>query len=136
MERVIASTTQLWQRFTITRYLAASALALGFDIAIFGSLISLGFETAIASAVGYLSGIIVHWMVSANVVFPGKKRDGGALILQRALFAGSAFLGLAITVGVVSIASSAGLPAMAAKALAVLASFFAVYAVRKWGIFK
>jgi putative flippase GtrA len=136
MERTLASALQLWQRFTITRYFAASVIALGFDLAIFWSLISFGVATAAASAAGYLFGIIIHWMVSANIVFPGKTREGSALLLQRALFAGSALLGLGITVGIVAIASSAGLHAMAAKGLAVFVSFFAVYAVRKWGIFK
>ena len=94
MDRAIASALVLWHRFTITRYLAASIIALAFDVALFSSLVALGMDPTIASAAGYCAGIIVHWLVSANMVFTGKTRDGAALHIQRALFAGSALVGL------------------------------------------
>ena len=136
MDRTIASALNIWHRFTITRYLVASVIALAFDVALFASMVTLGVDPTMASALGYCAGIIVHWMVSANIVFTGKTRDGAALHVQRALFAGSALVGLAITVFTVELLGRAGLHAIAAKGVAVGVSFGAVYAMRKWGVFR
>jgi putative flippase GtrA len=136
MDRAIASALVLWHRFTITRYLAASIIALAFDVALFASLVALGIDPTIASAAGYCAGIIVHWMVSANIVFTGKTRDGTALHIQRALFAGSALVGLGITVATVEILGRFGVHAIPSKGVAIGISFVAVYAMRKWGVFR
>jgi putative flippase GtrA len=136
MDRTIASALNIWHRFTITRYLVASVIALAFDVALFASMVALGVDPTMASALGYCAGIIVHWTVSANIVFTGKTRDGTALHVQRALFAGSALVGLAITVATVELLGRAGLHAIAAKGVAVGVSFGAVYAMRKWGVFR
>jgi putative flippase GtrA len=136
MQGAITSVLSLWHRFTLTRYFAASVIALLFDLAVFWALVVAGLSTALASAVGYAAGIVIHWLISANIVFPGKARQGGALILQRGLFLGSALLGLGITVGVVTIATNVGGEAIFSKALAVFVSFFTVYWVRKLGVFQ
>jgi putative flippase GtrA len=136
MDRTIASALDIWHRFTITRYLVASIIALAFDVALFASMVALGVDPTMASALGYCAGIIVHWVVSANIVFTGKTRDGAALHVQRVLFAGSALVGLAITVVTVELLGRAGLHAIAAKGVAVGVSFGAVYAMRKWGVFR
>lgn len=136
MDRTIASALNIWHRFTITRYLVASVIALAFDVALFASMVTLGVDPTMASALGYCAGIIVHWVVSANIVFTGKTRDGAALHVQRVLFAGSALVGLAITVVTVELLGRAGLHAIAAKSVAVGVSFGAVYAMRKWGVFR
>jgi putative flippase GtrA len=126
----------IWNRFTLTRYLAASIVALAFDVAVFSTLLAVGVGAALSSALGYCAGIVIHWLVSSNFVFTGKTRTGSALQWQRILFAGSAFLGLAITVATVAILSSWGAHPVAAKAIAIIISFVAVYAARKWGVFK
>lgn len=136
MDRAITSALLFWHRFTITRYLAASIIALAFDVAIFASLVALAIDPTVASAAGYCAGIIVHWLVSANLVFVGKARKGTALQVQRALFAGSALVGLAITIATVELLGWAGSHPIWAKAVAVGISFTAVYALRKWGVFK
>jgi putative flippase GtrA len=136
MDRAVASVVDFWHRFSFTRYLAASIVALAFDVASFSSLFAAGVSATLASAIGYCVGIIIHWMVSAHYVFPGKTRDGSALQWQRVLFAGSAILGLAITVGTVTVLSNMGVHAIAAKGVAVAISFLAVYAARKWGVFR
>ncbi len=136
MERAIASAMQLWQRFTITRYLIASVIALAFDVALFSSLVAVDIDPTLASAAGYCAGIVVHWLVSANFVFTGKARAGTALHIQRALFAGSAFAGLGITVATVELLGRAGIHPIPSKAAAVGISFFAVYGLRKWGVFR
>ena len=136
MDRAISAAWHIWTRFTLTRYLAASIIALAFDVAVFSTLLALGMGAAAASAIGYAAGIIIHWLVSSNFVFTGKAREGAALQWQRILFAGSALVGLAITVGTVAILSGTGAHPIAAKAIAIIISFVAVYAARKWGVFK
>ena len=136
MDRAFASALGIWQRFTITRYLAASVVALAFDVALFSTLDALGIDPTAASALGYCAGIIVHWVVSSNLVFTGKTREGAALHIQRFLFAGSASVGLAITVAIVELLGRADVHAIAAKAVAVGVSFITVYAMRKWGVFR
>jgi putative flippase GtrA len=136
MQGAITSVLSLWHRFTLTRYFAASVVALVCDLAIFWTLVTVGISIAPASAVGYAAGIAIHWLISANIVFPGKAREGAALMVQRGLFVASALLGLGITVGIVALASAVGAHAVLAKALAVIVSFAAVYAVRKWGVFQ
>ena len=130
------SALHVWQRFTFTRYLAASVVALAFDVALFASLVALHSDPTVASAIGYCAGILVHWLVSANIVFPGKTRGGSAIHIQQALFAGSAFVGLAITVATVELLDRFGIHPVPAKGVAVGISFFAVYAMRKWGVFR
>jgi putative flippase GtrA len=136
MDRAVASALVLWHRFTITRYLAASIIALAFDVALFASLVALGVDPTIASAAGYCAGIVIHWLVSANVVFTGKTRDGMALHIQRALFAGSALIGLGITVATVELLGRVGVHPIPSKGVAIGISFVAVYAMRKWGVFR
>ena len=134
MERAIASAMQLWQRFTITRYLVASIIALAFDVALFSSLVAVKVDPTLASAAGYCAGILVPWLGRAEMVF--KTREGAARHIQRALFAGSALAGLGITVATVEILGRAGIHPIPSKGAAVAVSFFAVYALRKWGVFR
>jgi putative flippase GtrA len=136
MERAISSAIGIWQRFTFTRYLVASVISLAFDVAIFSSMVALGISAAVSSAAGYCAGIVIHWIVSANFVFTGKARDGPALHWQRILFAGSALLGLAITVGTVALLTGWNVHPVPAKAVAIIVSFGVVYAARKWGVFQ
>ena len=136
MERAIHSALDIWHRFTLSRYLVASVAALAVDVAVYFALVGLNLSTAIASGVGYSAGIMVHWLISSQIVFVGKVREGIAKHLQRALFAGSALLGLGITVGVVAVLSNFGSDPATAKLVAIIVSFIAVYAVRKWGVFK
>ena len=123
-------------RYSLTRYLLASVVSLAFDVALFLVLVAFAVEAGLASAVGYSAGIVVHWLISASFVFPGKARAGAGLMLQRAGFAGTAVLGLAITVGIVSWLSELGVAPVAAKGVAVAVSFFAVYFARKHGVFR
>ena len=123
-------------RFSITRYLIASIISLAFDVALFMVLVAMFVDAGFASAIGYSAGIGVHWLISSSFVFPGKKRDGAALQYQRLGFIASAVLGLVITVGIVEAMTLAGSAPVIAKAAAIFVSFFAVYALRRWAIFK
>lgn len=126
----------LWHKYTFARYFGASVIALIIDIIIYSALITAAMIPSIASAIGYGVGIIVHWALSSNHVFIGKKKSGAKLQLQRALFASSALLGLGITIATVQILTQWGNGAIMAKLCAVIISFFTVYALRKWGIFR
>lgn len=125
-----------WHNFTFARYFGASLIALIVDIIIYSIAITVSILPSLSAALGYSVGIIIHWLVSSNFVFIGKKRSGGKLQLQRAFFAGSALLGLSLTIGIVQIITMAGIGAFWAKIIAVLVSFIVVYAVRKWGVFR
>ena len=125
-----------WHRFTFARYFGASVVALIIDMIIYSAAILASIAPSIAAAIGYSIGIIIHWIVSSNFVFIGKKRSGSKLQLQRAFFAGSALLGLGLTIGIVQIMTIVGTGAILAKITAVGVSFIAVYAVRKWGVFR
>lgn len=125
-----------WRSFTFARYFGASVIALIVDMLIYGGAILLSVIPSVASAIGYSVGIIVHWAMSSNFVFIGKKKQGVKLQLQRALFAGSALLGLGITIGTVQILTNANIGPIIAKLCAVIISFFTVYALRKWGVFR
>jgi len=99
-------------------------------------LVAFLFDPGWASAAGYSAGIVVHWFISSNFVFPGKRRAGAALQMQRFGFIATALLGLGITVTMVSGLTSAGVLPVLAKAAAVAVSFFAVYLTRKYGVFR
>lgn len=136
MERAVTSAIQIWRQFTVTRYLAASIAALGCDMLIFASLIVFHVDPTIASAIGYCAGIVCHWTISVNYVFVGKSHSGPGSFLQRVMFAGSALIGLAITVATVEIIGRGGADPVSAKIVAIAISFVAVYLMRKWGVFK
>lgn len=133
---ILNQIASIWHDFTFARYFGASVIALLVDLFIYSGAIMASIVPSLASAIGYSVGIIVHWMVSSNFVFIGKKREGAKLQLQRALFAGSALLGLGITISVVKILSDVGTGPLIAKLCAVIVSFVAVYAIRKWGVFR
>ncbi len=126
----------LLHRFSFTRYLLASVVSLAFDMALFMMLVALTTDATWASALGYSAGIVVHWMISASFVFPGKTRQGLAKQMQQAGFVGSALVGLAVTVGIVELATDAGAVPLFAKILAVGTSFLVTYAIRKYGVFR
>ena len=121
----------------LVRDLGASVLALGCDFACFLFLLRLGLAPAPASALGYGLGIAVHWLVSSRKVFIGSVASpGAARTRQKALFVGSALIGLAVTTAVVAAASGLGLDPRLAKLLAVAASFTITWLLRDSVVFR
>ena len=113
------------------RYLAASAVALGFDMGSFLLLLALGLHAAPAAALSYSLGIVVHWFISSRAVFiTGVAERGPARTRQKALFVVSALVGLALTAGVVGLGAALGLDPRLAKMIAVGVSFTATYLLR------
>ena len=137
MDRAIASALVLWHRFTITRYLAASIIALAFDVALFSSLVALAMDPTIASAAGYCAGIVIHWFVSSRLVFEGRVSAVGAKrTVQKSQFVASAFLGLGLTTSIVAGGSLIGIGPHLAKFFAVGISFVVIWYVRHRLIFQ
>ena len=114
-----------------SRYLAASAVALGFDMGSFLVLLAAGVPAAPASALSYALGILVHWFISSRAVFAdGVAARGPARTRQKALFVASALVGLALTAAVVGLGSALGLDPRLAKIAAVGVSFSATWLLR------
>ena len=114
-----------------SRYLAASVVALAFDMGSFLLLLAVGIAAAPASALSYSLGIVVHWFISSRAVFvAGVAARGPARTRQKALFVASALIGLALTAGIVGLGSTLGLDPRLAKIAAVGVSFAATWLLR------
>ncbi len=126
----------LLHRWTYVRYVGASAFALGGDLVIFLLLLHGGMAAAPASAIGYICGIALHWLISSRFVFG---REASRLTevrnRQKLLFVGSALLGLGVTVGIVGLGHAMGIDPRAAKLVAVLVAFQLTYMLRKTIVF-
>jgi len=117
------------------RYLVVSALALGFDVGVYASLIGIGIMATGAGATGYLMGIFVHYTLSARWVFPdsgGTRRTAPTL----AKFVVSALIGLAATTAIIDVLTRNHLAgAFSAKAAAVVTSYVLVFMLRRTYVF-
>jgi putative flippase GtrA len=119
-----------------TRYIGASVVALGIDFCIFMAALSLGMPPAIAAAIGYISGIVCHWLISSRMVFTAQlAASATGRRQQQALFVLSALVGLGITTGIVGLGSRYGLDPRLAKGVAIVVSFQATYVLRKEVVF-
>ncbi len=121
----------------LLRYLAASVGALCADVATFWLLIQGHMNDALASAIGYSVGILVHWLFSSRIVFgDGVAASGVARSRQKGLFALSALAGLAVTTAIVGTADWLGLNTLIAKLFAVGISFALTYILRAKIVFR
>lgn len=122
---------QLLRQAAPSRYLAASVVALSFDMGSFLMLLALGLAAAPAAALSYALGIGVHWVISSRAVFvQGVAERGPARTRQKALFVASALVGLAITAGIVGLGAALGVDPRLAKLAAVGVSFVATWMLR------
>ena len=134
---VLASQLATLRQVLLVRYLGASIIALACDFACFLVLLQFGLAPAPASALGYGLGIAVHWLVSSRTVFTSSvAQPGPARTRQKALFVGSALVGLAVTTAVVAAASGLGLDPRLAKLIAVGASFTSTWLLRDSVVFR
>ena len=118
------------------RYLAASVVALGFDMGSFLVLLALGLLAAPAAALSYSLGIVVHWFISSRAVFvAGVAERGPARTRQKAMFVASALVGLALTAGIVGLGAAVGIDPRLAKIAAVGVSFVATWLLRARVVF-
>lgn len=122
---------------TLLRYIAASALALGLDMGTFLAALRLGVPAAAAAALGYSLGIVAHWLMSSRAVFSdGLAARGSQRTWQKAMFVGSALLGLALTTAIVGTGAALGSDPRFAKLLAIAVSFTFNWQLRSRLVFR
>lgn len=122
---------------TYLRYALASVIALAIDMGSFLALLQMGVLAALASGISYSAGILAHWLVSSRAVFTGSvAARGSERTRQKALFVGSALLGLGLTVAIVAMGDLYGFDARLAKLLAIVVSFQATWLVRRHVVFR
>lgn len=125
------------RRVMLLRYLLASVGALAVDIGSFLALLAMGTAPVIASASGYSLGIVAHWLLSSRTVFTDTvAAERGARTRQKALFVGSALVGLALTTLIVGAGTSAGLDPRPVRIVAIFFSFIASWLLRKRIVFQ
>ncbi|WP_120717003.1 GtrA family protein [Tsuneonella amylolytica] len=121
----------------LVRYALASVGALAIDMGSFLALLALAVPAAGASAIGYIVGIGAHWMLSSRAVFVGRvAANGAARHRQKALFVGSALVGLAITTAIVGAGVRAGMDPRVAKLAAIAVSFAITWILRSRVVFR
>jgi len=127
----------LINRITYLRYTLASLVALGVDMGLFLLLIGAAMLPALASAIGYSIGILVHWLISSRLVWKDETRARGAgRREQKTLFVASALAGLAVTTAIVALGDIADFDARLSKLLAIVVSFHLTYWLRRTLIFR
>jgi len=121
----------------LARYLLASVGAVAVDLGIYLALLAAGSWPAGAAAASYCAGILAHWLMSSRAVFTGSVAAAGfARMRQKALFVGSALVGLAMTTGIVWAGDAAGIDPRAAKLAAIVASFTVTWLLRSTVVFR
>ncbi len=121
---------------TLARYVSSSAIALCADTAAFLGLMRAGVAPAPAAALGFMLGVVVHWLVSSRVMFASAIATVRAeRRRQQALFLASALLGLVLTTVIVASAAAFGLDPRVAKLVAVAVSFTSTSALRHMLVF-
>ena len=123
-------------RATYLRYLAASVIALGTDLALFLVLLRAHVPAMAAAGAGYCLGIGVHWVLSSRTVFAESLAERGlARHRQGIMFAGSALAGLAATMAVTGLGSALHLDPRIARLAAVAVAFQLVWLLRRRWVF-
>ena len=132
-----AALLQKFDLVRLTRYGFASAAALAVDMGSFLLLLSMQVAAAPASALAYTIGIVTHWLISSRAVFTDTVAERGPQrTRQKALFVGSALVGLALTTLIVGGGDMAGLDPRLAKLAAIAVSFTATWLLRSKVVFR
>lgn len=125
------------RRIVLLRYLLASVGALAVDMGSFLALLALGVMPVLASAAGYTLGIVAHWLLSSRAVFTDSvAEERTARTRQKALFVGSALIGLALTTMIVGAGTAIGLDSRLSKIVAIGVSFTVTWLLRKRVVFQ
>jgi putative flippase GtrA len=119
----------------LTRYSLASAVSLACDFALYVCLTAMAVQPALAGAMGYASGLLLHYTLSVRFVFDaaGAKKPQGQLFCAFVL---SGLAGIAITSGVIWLAVDvAAASPLLAKILATGTSFPTLFVLRRMIVF-
>jgi putative flippase GtrA len=119
----------------LSRYSAASMLALALDFSVYLLLTAGHVKPVLAGVLGYGAGLALHFLLSVRFVFVGASTSKAQARLFGE-FALSGLAGIATTAVVMALATGvAGLPGLPAKVLAAFASFLLVYWLRRTIVF-
>ncbi|MCR2832417.1 GtrA family protein [Parerythrobacter lacustris] len=125
------------QQLRLLRYGIASVVALAIDMGTFLAFLALAIPPAPASALSYSIGIVTHWLISSRAVFTETvAQRGPQRTRQKALFVGSALVGLTITTLIVGVSDLAGADPRYAKLAAIVVSFAATWLLRSRVVFR
>jgi putative flippase GtrA len=117
-------------------YAGVSIVALGCDVAVYSANVIGQMNHTMAAAFGYISGLLVHFLLSRRLVFRSQAQ-GQSGVVEALGFLATGVAGLAITSCVVFVVSDLiGLGSVVAKIAAVLMSFAAVYFMRNNFVFR
>lgn len=120
------------ERLTFLKYVFASVLSLGVDLAVFFGLIGMDVPAVWANTVSYSCGIVTHWLISSRIVFRDTtSRDREVRTYQKLMFVGSALLGLFVSSAIVATASAMHMAPHYAKGVAIVASFAVTWIARR-----
>lgn len=119
----------------LSRYSLASVAALAIDVAVYMSLCALAVNAPVAGVVGYAVGMIAHYALSTAFVFDVAHARKSAP-RRLAEFAASGLLGLMLTGLVIAVMTDHfAASAIAAKIVATIISFLAVFLIRRCIVF-
>ena len=120
------------------RYVVISAGALAVDLGIFLIALNLGVNSVLASATGYICGILAHWILSSRTIFQDRVAERGTTdrTKQKFMFTMSATLGLAVTICIVALGEMISVEPRITKLFAVALSFLLTFALRNSLIFR
>lgn len=119
----------------LSRYTVVSAVSLGLDVGVYWVLATFGWRPALAGATGYLLGLMLHFALSTRFVFDAEA-SGKSEARLFGEFAMSGIVGLVLTASVIAVMTEGlGTGVLAAKAAAVIISFFAVFFLRRSVVF-
>lgn len=128
---------QLLVRLRYAGYLIVSGISLSVDLANFLLLLHINVPAVQASVLAYISGLIVHWLLSSRLVFFDKIQPTVALRRhQKMLFVISALLGLAVTAVIIECGLRLGAKPSFSKLAAIGVSFHVTYIVRRVFVFR
>ncbi len=118
-------------------YLQVSILATVFDVAVFTALMFSGLvSSTVAGSTSYLVALVVHYLIAVRLVFK-PERTGKSRRRLAIEYIATGFVGVSITaVAIYTLTTYFGVWAYAAKAVGIGTSFFAVYAMRSFLVFK
>ena len=116
-------------------YTLVSGACLACDLALYLSLTAMAIAAALAGAIGYAAGLVLHYALSVRFVFDAAATAKASAQLFGE-FALSGLVGLGITTLVIWLATDvAGASALVAKIPAAAASFMGVFALRRMVVF-
>lgn len=120
------------------RYLGVSVVALGADFAIYWLLLGVMSKALVPAAIGYASGLVVHYFLASRLVFAARLHERGiaAETPTFAKYAATGVAGLLLTAVIVGLCTDIlGWSALLAKVIATGCAFVAVFFARRYLVF-